>query len=699
MTGVPVDRRRTMFADYNPVPSLRAWFGGRPDSRTFAQAMASSARPLMYTLRVWAAVCLALYIAFWLELDNPYWASTTVVIVSQPSLGASLRKGRFYLIGTVAGAVAILLLAALFPQNRTGFLVGLALWAAVCAFASTLLRNFAGYGAALAGFTAAIIAADLLGRTGGVNGGVFNLAVARATAISVGIVCSVIVLGGTDFGSAPGRLAGAVAGVSAEIAAGFTETLRSAGADFGDIQSVRRELTRRVIALDQLIDEAIGESIQLRYREPILQGAMNGLLTALAAWRAVAVHLCQVRHERGRADARVVLRTLPPELLSAFRQDRTPYWISAPARLRESCDAAASALIAIPADEPSLRLLADQTAHFVAGVSHALEGLELLTGQRTRAIFGRGGAYHLQAPDRLPAVINGVRTFAAIGAVELFWIITAWPSGTFAIFAATVTTLLLGPRGDQAYGAAVWFIIGGFMSVVLAMIVKFAVLPQLDSFAGLCVALGAVLVPGGFALAKQWLVAVLLPTMFFFLALVGPTNPMSYDFVQFSNTAAAIIAGLAAGALAFSLIPPLSPAIRAGRLAYLTLRDLRHLATEPAASTVENWQIRLFSRLNAFPSEGSPRQLAQLVAALSAGSEIIRLHGVCRRLVSCDDLEGALGALTAGDIALATARFTSLDHALDASAIPNALRARAGIVIICEALAQYRAYFETGAAR
>ena len=45
-----------------------------------------------YGIRLWAAVCLALYVAFWLELDNAYWAGLTAAIVSQPSLGASLRK-------------------------------------------------------------------------------------------------------------------------------------------------------------------------------------------------------------------------------------------------------------------------------------------------------------------------------------------------------------------------------------------------------------------------------------------------------------------------------------------------------------------------------------------------------------------------------------------------------------------------------
>src|SRR6266404_4826928 len=130
-------------------------------SATFAARLANASRaagpPLLFGLRLWVSVCLALYLAFWLELDNAYWVGTTAALVCQPHLGASLRRGWFRMIGTVVGAVAIVVLTACFPQNRVAFLVGLALWGAGCALVAALLRNFASYSAALAGYTVAII--------------------------------------------------------------------------------------------------------------------------------------------------------------------------------------------------------------------------------------------------------------------------------------------------------------------------------------------------------------------------------------------------------------------------------------------------------------------------------------------------------------------------------------------------------------
>ncbi|HTV27915.1 MAG TPA: FUSC family protein, partial [Xanthobacteraceae bacterium] len=171
---------------------------GQTPSRSAAQswgtalvgAAQSAGPPLLFALRLWASVCLALYVAFWLELDNPFWAGTSAAIVCQPQLGASLRKGWFRMIGTIVGAVMIVVLNGCFPQDRIAFLALLALWFAICAFAATLLRNFASYAAALAGYTAAIIAADTLGATGGPDGHVFMLAVTRASEICIGIVCA-----------------------------------------------------------------------------------------------------------------------------------------------------------------------------------------------------------------------------------------------------------------------------------------------------------------------------------------------------------------------------------------------------------------------------------------------------------------------------------------------------------------------------
>jgi uncharacterized membrane protein YccC len=657
---------------------------------------------MLFGLRLWASVCLALYVAFWLELDNAYWAGTSAAIVCQPHLGASLRKGWFRMIGTVVGAVVIVVLTAVFPQNRFGFLVGLALWGGACALVATLLSNFAAYAAALAGYTAAIVASDQLGATGGPNGQAFMLAVYRVSEIWIGIVSAGIVLAGTDFGDAPRRLAAQFAAVAAEIAKGFSSSLAQAGLSSSDtLQPVRRELIRRVIALDPIMDESLGESSRLRYHSPLLQGAIDGLFYALAAWRSAAVRLSRLPKDEARQEANAILRSIPPELRSAAQDGPTTPWTENPSGKRAECDAAARALRALSPGSPSLRLLAAHAANLLAGFAAVLDGLALLVADPARIRSPRRMTPHVR--DWLPALVNGGRAFVTIGAVEVFWIATEWPNGALAITFTAIPVILLAPRADAAYAQAVRFTIGVALAAVCAAIILFAVLPQLETFAGLSMAMALYLVPVGMLMAQASPAMFTLVTAMSgnFVPLLAPANPMNYDTVQFYNSALAIIAGSGVAALSFRLLPPLSPAFRVERLLELTLRDLRRLAAANIGRLPADWEGRIYKRLVAMPDEAGPLQRALLLTALSLGRQIIELRRVASQLGLASDLDAALEPFTQGNSAAAVAQLECLDRRLASltGSDPQALlilHERARILLICDALLQHRAYFDNG---
>src|SRR6266478_2769276 len=325
------------------------------DATWLKGALRAAGPALLFALRLWASVCLALYVAFWLELDNPFWAGTSAAIVCQPQLGASLRKGWFRMIGTSVGATMIVVLTACFPQDRIAFLVLLAFWCSICAFAATVFRNFASYSAALAGYTAAIIAAANLGATGGASSDVFLLAVTRASEICIGIACAGIVLAGTDLGSAQRRLAESFANLAAEIMGRFGRMLALAEAQLPDTKAERREFARRVIALDPIIDQALGESSYVRYHSSKLQTAMYGLFGALDGWRGVAAHLGRLPETARRQGADFILRSLPAELRSTPEPEMPALLIADPLGLRRVCAEAGRTLIALRTDMPSLR--------------------------------------------------------------------------------------------------------------------------------------------------------------------------------------------------------------------------------------------------------------------------------------------------------------------------------------------------------
>src|SRR5271163_1520618 len=636
-------------------------------SASFTARLAKASRaawpPLLFGLRLWVSVCLALYVAFWLELDDAFWAGTTAALVCQPQLGASLRKGWFRMVGTVVGAVAIVVLTACFPQNRVAFLAGLALWGAGCAFVATVLRNSLALAAQLAGITAAIIASSQLGATGGASGEVFILAVIRCTEICIGIVSAGVVLAGTDFGNASRRLATLIAEISTEVMRRFVGTLALAGPELPETQPMRQELLRRVIALDSVIDEAIGECAQLRYHSPVLQTAVNGLFAAIAGWRITAVHFAQLPNDQARQGAATVLQAVPKELTSEPEREEPARWIADPIGLDRICDAGVQALIALPAGTPSLRLLADETAKVLAGVSHALNGLALLVVDSARPVPRRRSVLP-SVPDWLPPLVSAGRAFLAVGAVELFWVVTAWPNGAGAIVFATIGVILFAPRADQAYAAAMSFMVGTGLTAAFAAIIAFAVLPNTETFAAFSLAIGLVLVPAGAGMAQPWQTAMFTAMAANFVPLLAPANPMTYNTEQFYNSALGIVAGIGAAAVSFRLLPPLSPAFRARRLLALTFRDLRRLATGPLPRTPDDWEGRMYGRFSALPDQAQPLQRSELMAAFSVGSEIIQLRHIAFRLELDAALDNALEAVAEGQGAIAVERLASIDRVL-----------------------------------
>jgi uncharacterized membrane protein YccC len=662
----------------------------------------TAAPPLLFGLRLWASVCLALWIAFYLELEHAYWAGLSAAIVCQPELGASLRKGWYRMLGTLVGAVAVVALTALFPQARAPFLVGLALWGAVCAGVATILRNFAAYSAALAGYTAVIVAADALGATGGPNANaVFMLAVTRATEICIGIVSAGIVLAGTDLGGARRRLAASFAALPAEITGRFLIMLIQAGPDLPETQPLRRELLRRVIALEPAIDAAKGESSQIRYHSPVLQMAVDGLFSALAAWRTVAALLADLAHDEARAAARAVLERIPHEL-RATERGLPGQWVADPAAAHAVCAAAVRSLQELPAGAPTLRLLADQTAAALSGIADALNGLALLSSAPVDPI-PRDRHVEIRVPDWLPAFISAARSFVLVGAIALFWILSEWPSGGLALAFAAIVVNLFSTRVEQAYATAADAAIGILLGTVLGAVIKFAVLPGLESFEAFSLAIGLYLVPVGALATQSWRPALFSFMVVFFCAYIEAANVMSYDTMQYYNNALGIVGGSIAAALSFRLIPPLSPAVRTRRLLGLALRDLRRLAAGRASFTLEAWRGLNFGRLAAMPEAATPPQRANLLAALTAGLEIIQLRRLGAALGLGSVFEPALDTLAQGRSAEASAQLSMLSAVLapfprarDEAEAALALEARGSIVAITGALSRHGPYFDAG---
>ncbi|MCL2346451.1 MAG: FUSC family protein, partial [Desulfobulbus sp.] len=143
----------------------------------------------LFVVKVLLAAFLALWIAFFLGFDSPRSAMLTVFIVALPSTGLALEKSIYRLIGTLVGSVAALALIGLFGQHAPLLFLALAAWAGSCTAGAAYLRNARSYGFVLSGYTACMIVLPSINYPLGA----FDVAIARVTEISLGILCYALV--------------------------------------------------------------------------------------------------------------------------------------------------------------------------------------------------------------------------------------------------------------------------------------------------------------------------------------------------------------------------------------------------------------------------------------------------------------------------------------------------------------------------
>jgi uncharacterized membrane protein YccC len=633
-----------------------------------------------------------LFLAFWLQLDNPFWAGTSAGLVCQPSLGASLRKANFRLIGTMIGAVAIVLMMAAFPQNRIGFILVLALWCGICGFAATLLQNFASYGAALAGYTAVIIASSAIADPTNT----FLLAVARASEISLGIVCAGVVLSLSGRGTARARAATAIAKIAQETGLGMRATLFAAGGPPHESWPERRALIARAIALSALLDETAGESPDLRVRSGTLQAAVDGLFAALSGWRIAATHLESLPPEQAAVDAALALSALPPGPAIVMTAE------SSPAATRDRCREAAHAMMALQAPTPGIDIVMSGATRGLLGLDQALNGVALLV-EPERA-EDRLGEATVRVPDFMPAVINGVRSFTIILVLAGLWVFTAWPSGLSAMIFGAVIVLLISPSGDRAVHNALGFLWGTIFTAVMAAIAGFALLPGGEGFMHLAAVMGLFLVPMSALMALPWTSAPMGKAFFTaavanFTPLLAPTNLASYNTIAFYNSTVAIAAGVGVGVLVMAIVPQLSPLHRAARLRWLTLRDLKRLASRRRPGRLAKWETLIFARIGAMPDAADAVERAQLVAALYVGDAVLRLRAMEERFGRIAEVDAALTAIAHGQGRAARRYLAAADAVVAARVTPHpalTMRARAAMLALNEALTRHANFFGAG---
>nr|WP_210341553.1 FUSC family protein [Methylopila capsulata] len=606
---------------------------------------------MIFATRTTLAAGLAAFVAFVVELPQASSSIMTVFIVSQPLTGMVLSKALYRVVGTCIGGVVAVAATATLYDARELFVVAVSLWIAGCVFVSIYLRDApASYGALLSGYTVAIIAFPVVDAPDTV----FLAALDRVAEIFVGLA-SATILSQVFFPRSAGRALRGSADTALDSASRWAADTLRGRPDPARVLRDRRALVANVATLDGLRIHASFDSATVRLSNRRIRLLHGRLISFLAL--VVAIH---DRMEILRAERPDRFEALAPALAGAA---------NAMARGVSSDErgAAARAVLAAAPDLAAMQASGDAVLERTILVRVAdllalrgeLDTLSALDAPDADRGSGEAPATLERYRDYQLAAAAAAAAFVALAGTFAFWILSGWASGAGAVIFVAVMASLFAQADDPA-AAAGGFTVMTAVGALVAGVYLFGVLPRLEGFEALGLALAPLVFATAYAMAIPAYTLRALALGLGAINIMSLSNVMTYDFAAYANTTVASLFGLGLATALLRVLRPIGTTWPVARLVAGLRRDLAEAAASREAPTRIGFESRMFDRINGLMARldlADPRQLALeqgALAALRVGLNTLALRRVVR------GLPPAVGAPLAGALAELARHFRRL---------------------------------------
>ncbi len=517
-----------------------------------------TASELIFAAKTFLGAMLALGLAFWLGLDNPYWSMATAYIVAQPLTGAMRSKALYRLIGTFVGGVAAVVLVPNLVNAPVLLSLAFALWIGLCLYLSLLDRSPRSYLFMLAGYTAAIIGFPSVSNPGHI----FETALTRVEEISIGIACTTLI--GTIFFPRPlGPVLAARILAWVKPAVDWSQAALAGREEDAATRAARRQLAAEAVDISMMVSQLAYDTSHLQSATRHIERLRLYVLSLMPVLSSIGDRVAQLKAIGG----------ITPPLEKLL--DEIAAWIRDGGAEHVPTKLAADILALEQAGEPSLtwsgilrttllvRLheLVSMVRHSRAIRAHVTDNdPEPLTPKMEAAL----AASH-QVHDHGLALLSAAAAGIAVLLVCGFWVLTAWPAGAGAAIMVAVACSFFAAQDDPAPAIA-QMTRNAVIVVVADAVYGFAILPRVETFPELLL----VLLPAGLLIG----VLVSRPATFgtgMVMGAVGTTtlalnNGYAGDFAAYVNGALALILGLSIALVVTRLIRSVGAAWSAERL-------------------------------------------------------------------------------------------------------------------------------------
>ena len=582
----------------------------------------------LFSVKIFAAAMLAVYVSLRIGLPRPYWAMSTCYIVAQPWSGMARAKGIYRIFGTLAGAAVAVAMVPLLVDAPPLLAAAMALWVGLCLAASLLIPAPQNYAFLLAGYTAAIVGFPVVDAPGTI----FDTAVARALEINTGIMCVLLVESIFPMHAGPRVLAQLDRTLASLVA--LTKDVLRGGLPEAALRRERFHAARDNAALAVQIVHLRYEppsGLNLRAWVPVLHARMRRvpLLLASIVDRTAALH----------AEDPAALAALTPLL------NKVSAWLQLSETDPSACLADADTIlqaVATAAERGTdthwrglLRLgLLARLQSLVTAWRDSLQARLAIGTQRLPGPADRVAAAGWPPAHADPMVILSASAAAvlAVLAVSAFWIATAWPDGATAATWAAIGAALFAQQDDPR-AAVGRFLVGAVVAVVMVGIYQFGVMPAITTgFVPLALALAVLFIPAGAAQGTPGLFAWALPMTMTGASALALSSHFAIDFPAFANSSLAILAGLFAAQSALAITRPAGLAWRLHRLAQANRAALVR-ATRTGTAPDETLPLMLdqFDEVAArLPAQAGPKDT--MLVGLRLALSVMELRTIRTRL-------------------------------------------------------------------
>jgi len=524
-------------------------------------------RNFVFSLKTASAAISALALTYWLEVSDPQWATLTVYLLAQPTVGAALSRGTWRAIGTVCGGMIGLVIVALFSQAAELLVAATVGAVSVCFYLGARLRNYLSYGALLAGYTTLLVAYE---------GSVYplqawSIAVDRVAAILIGIACGTLASTIIMPRYAGDALREALKSTFRHLSAYVATALRfdSPPAVFSRL---RGKMVSEVASFDMLRASALFETPEMRTGAAGLRRIIHEFLNVLAIARALYVRLDVFQEDGGQAVEAKLRPTLAAIATQVERIAADPAIWHEPGRLHgdlraahRQLDAAAAELEAM-AGTASFEPLANGLL-VINRVGDLLDRLATVVVAEAASLGGRDARAPRPSEDppdplaRQEALLSALRAGLVLLLLSVVWMATGWNSGFTAISGGSIMLLTSVNQSNPEANARTWLVWSAF-GIAIAYLVMVFVLPHLEGFEALAVVLLLLLLPAGLMAGTPSHSVAGMALGAFTIAQVSNGNIFTPNEQAYVNSGVALILGMVACLAVIAAMPVTTKARR-----------------------------------------------------------------------------------------------------------------------------------------